>query len=176
MNNITSIHSKRRNLMKVARVLLAILVVTTFGFLIGCGQLNTATGAQLIGSIVSSGWVLGGVKYHVVLYSAGTYMDPYTDYGTVPQAASVEGTFLGSSTDTSDTINYQLDKVPAGEYSAFSWLDSDGNGAFDPNSDEFGFYFGDPLSSYNVQPVAPDIIVADGSIVDVDIRVGFHAL
>lgn len=144
--------------------------------LAGCDLVNEATGSQVIGSIVSDIWVAGGIKYHVVLYSAGTYMDPDTDYGTVPQAASVDGTFLGSSTDTSDTVNYQLDKVPAGEYSAFAWLDSDDNGSFDPNDDEFGFYFGDPVGIYIVQSAAPNITVTDTSIVDVDILVDFHAL
>ena len=111
--------------MKIARILLAVLVVVTFGVLAGCDLANEVTGSQIIGSIVSPSWVQGGVPYHVVLYSAGTYMDPYSDYGTVPQAASVEGTFPGSSTDTSDTVNYQFDNVPAGEYSLFAWVDVD---------------------------------------------------
>ena len=86
---------------------------------------------------------------HVVLSSAGTYIDPFSDYGTVARAASVEEAFL--------------------EYSLFAWVDSDGNGSFDPDSGEFGFYFGTPGATNTAQSVAPNIIVTDRSIADVDI-------
>lgn len=162
--------------MKIARVLVALLVVVTFGVLVGCDQLNKATGGQIIGSIVSSNvWVIGGTKYHVVLYSAGTFMDPYSDYDTVPQAALVEGTFPGSSTDTSDTVNYQFDNVPAGDYSLFAWVDFDGNGLFNPFNDLFGFYFGNPSTINTAQPLAPNVLVPEKSIVDVDVWVGYPA-
>jgi len=160
--------------MKIARVLLAVLVVVTFGFLVGCDQLNAVTGSQIIGSVVSTLWVQGGVPYHVVLYAAGTFMDPYSDYATAPQAASVEGTFPGSTTDTSDTVNYQFDNVPAGEYSLFAWVDVDGNGLFDSNYDLFGFYFGNPSVINTAQPLAPNVLVPEKSIVDVDVWVDYH--
>lgn len=162
--------------MKISRVLLAVLVVVTFGVLAGCDLANEVTGSQIIGSIIVSNynWVIGGTKYHVVLYSAGTYMDPYSDYGTVPQAASVEGTFPGSSTDTSDTVNYQFDNVPAGQYSLFAWVDSNGNGSFDSNFDQFGFYFGNPSVMNYTQPLAPDVLVPEKSIVDVGVWVDYY--
>jgi hypothetical protein len=145
--------------MKLAKLMLASLIVASLGALVGCDLLDKATGSQVIGSIVA--WY-------------GT-MDPYADYDTAPRAVSLEGAFPGAPTDSYDSITYQFGDIPAGEYTVFAWIDSDGDGLFSASFDLFGFYFGDP-GSYNLaQPAAANVIVPETGIVDLDLRVGYNA-
>lgn len=161
--------------MKLARLLLASLIVASSGALVGCDLLDKATGSQVIGSIVAwYGTVPGGSGYHIAFYASGTTMDPYADYDTAPRAVSLEGTFPGAPTDSYDSITYQFGDIPAGEYTVFAWIDSDGDGLFSASFDLFGFYFGDP-GSYNLaQPAAANVIVPETGIVDLDLRVGYN--
>jgi len=67
-------------------------------------------------------------------------------------------------------VNYQIDGVAAGDYSAFAWIDVDTSGSFDPSGDIFGF-FAAGVSSPDVQPPA-NIRLPDTGLVDVDFSVG----
>ncbi len=161
--------------MKLVRLLLMSLVVAFFGILVGCAAVEKTVGSQVIGSIVAwYGTVPGGSGYHIVFYAAGTTMDPYADYDTVPQAVSLVGAFPGSPTDSYDSITYQFGEIPAGEYTVFTWVDSNADGLFSPNNDLFGFYFGDPNNSNLTQPAAPNVIVPETGLVDLDLMVGYN--
>jgi hypothetical protein len=150
---------------KFLKVLAAALLLAG---LAGC---TTGAGALVIGSIVVSGPVPEGTPFHVVLYSDGTSMDPYFDYESAARAYHLEGGFPSPGLDALyDTVNYQVDGVAAGDYSAFAWIDIDSSGSFDAAQDLFGF-FAAGLSSPDVQPAA-NIRVPQAGLVDVDFSVG----
>jgi len=153
--------------MRVKRALQALAAVATLAALAGCAA---GAGSLVIGSIVAAAGVPEGTPFHVVLYADGTAMDPYLDYDSAPQAFHVEGAFPSPGLDeVYDTVNYQVDGVAEGDYSAFAWLDVDTSGSFDPYEDLFGF-FSTGMSGFDVQPPA-NIRVPERGLVDVDIAV-----
>jgi hypothetical protein len=101
---------------------------------------------QIIGSVVVwDGTVPGGSTYHIVFDSSGTTMNPYTDYDTVPKAASVDGTLPESANDSYDSITFQFGDIPAGKHTVFTWVDSNSDGLFNPthpSNDLFGSNMG----------------------------------
>jgi hypothetical protein len=153
--------------MRVRAFLKPLAAVLVLAALAGCAA---GAGSLVIGSIFASAPVPEGIPFHVVLYADGTAMDPYFDYETAAQAYHVEGAFPSPGLDAIyDTVNYQVDGVAAGDYSAFAWIDINSNGIFDPDPDVFGFFTAG-ISAPDVQPAA-NIRVPEAGLVDVDITV-----
>jgi hypothetical protein len=153
--------------MRLTRVLFPLLAVAALATMTGCDLFGKSS--VVIGSIISPNYQIPeGTPYHVVLYSADTTMDPWSDYDTVARVKEIEGTFpepgLGADYDT---INYQIDKVDAALYSMFAWTDMDSDGSFDPYVDYFGFHTGSS-SSTDIQPFA-NVVVPESGVVDIDI-------
>jgi hypothetical protein len=161
--------------MRFKLVLLPLLVLAVLAGLVGCDLLGGASGTAVIGRLVIwYGTVSGGQGYHVVFYAPGVAMDPWNNYATAPQAASLEGTFPGGASDFYDTVNFQSTEVPPGLYSVFAWVDYDENGSFDPSQDLYGFYYGDPYPESLTQPSA-NVVVPEKGLVDLDVWVGYNA-
>jgi uncharacterized protein (DUF2141 family) len=105
-----------------------------------------------------------GTAFQVILYAEGTPMDIATSFETAPRAVEVNGQFPVTG-GLYDTVNYQAAEVPAGTYTAFAWVDVDGDGTLDPWTDMFGWH--SPAGSFDVQPAA-NVVVADAGLADVD--------
>lgn len=162
--------------MKLRPALIAIAALGILAALAGCDLLGD-DGGSFVGGTISWGFaqVDGGTAFHVILYSAGTAMDPTADASLpqslerAPRALDVEGAFPGSPPTTHSAVTYQVGPVPAGTYSLFVWIDADGDGVFDLYSDPGGFYFGRNGSVLS-QPDANLVVQATG-FVDADVQV-----
>jgi hypothetical protein len=173
--------SSRRRQVKTRGVLFAGIVVLALAALAGCDLLGSG-GTVVTGNLfIYYGGMPGGSAYHVVFYAEGTVMTPVYDpylpkpgYSEAPQAASVSGAMPGTTDVLVGTVNFQLTDVPAGLYTVFGWVDSDGDGAFDPYQDLWGFYYGNPNGNTLAQPPA-NVVVPESGIVDLDLWVGANA-
>lgn len=154
--------------MRAAAVVLAVLAVAG---LAGCDLAETPT--AVFGSLVLP-WgylVPEGTAYQVVLYAAGTTVDITTDFESPPRAVEVNGRFPEPGlAGQYDTVNYQATEVPPGTYTAFAWVDVNGDGSLDPWVDLFG-WFAPSGGSIDAQP-AGNVVVPKAGLVDVDFSLG----
>jgi hypothetical protein len=155
----------------------ALLALLALGLLAACDQLPSIEAAAIIGSINldpnDEEGTHGGTVYHVLVYEAGTDVDPdfpATVNELVP-VAETEGTFPGTESDWYFTINYVITDVPAGTYYALVWIDYDNSGDFDlGDGDYFGFYErnSDGTALWE-QPYSPNVVVPETGLLDIDI-------
>lgn len=147
--------------MRTAAVILAVLALVG---LAGCDLVGTPT--VVFGSLVLPWGTLvpEGTTFQVMLYAEGTPMDIATSFETAPRAVVVDGQFPVTG-GLYDTVNYQVAEVPAGTYTAFAWVDVDGDGALDPWTDFFGWH--GAAASFDTQPAA-NVVVAEAGLADVD--------
>jgi hypothetical protein len=158
---------------------LAALVLLAFAFLAGCDQPGVEV-AAIIGSInidPLSTSIFGGAEFHVLLCDPDTVIDPSVPgaVDALTPVASVDGTFPGTASTYYQTTNYQITSVPAGTYFAFVWIDGDEDGAFDYTVDYYGFYDANASgSALWSQPGAPNIVVPETGLLDIDIWCGIR--
>jgi hypothetical protein len=162
--------------MKLRPALFALAALVALAALAGCDLLGAGGGSFVGGTIYwPNGQVDGGTSFRVILYSAGTAMNPAADASLpeslelAPRALDVEGSFPGSPPTLHSAVTYQVGPVPPGTYSLFVWIDANGDGAFDLYSDPGGFRLG--LGGYELSQPAANLVVPEAGFVDADVRV-----